>query len=372
MVMMLINLESSSSETITLHSNNLTKKLPPTDSAPVMDHMLYRLLHISLKVTSIHQEICNICLHQTNQPETHWLRQFPNLSDHIPSHHNQNEQQTLERRMCLLITAFINFCFLEENAVASPLEAPILSPNVAVQPEEANVAAGLRRSKRNKVATLDWYKGERVRYKWTPEGFEVDSIIPPVFKTPKPTARRTVRKLTKQTNKRGKNKMKLVVGNDQSDLSAHVPIDANDNSFVSSSVIDVFDLKSHRIVPRECVMKYCKSALRNCQTKEPANEDDPLVMLRGLSTDVFCAGILEIRPLQEKSMQLVKSDLMIFNVSFGKLEVTVCETKLFSSSGDFFYVPPGNKYSLRNLRNETARLSFVNIKNFLNIYSVPF
>uniref|UniRef100_T1G805 Mif2/CENP-C cupin domain-containing protein n=1 Tax=Helobdella robusta TaxID=6412 RepID=T1G805_HELRO len=216
----------------------------------------------------------------------------------------------------------------------------------------------MRRSKRRKVAVLDGWRGERIKYRWTPEGFENDGIISPKGQQNA--------KIERTTKKRRRIKTRQIVAEEEEEERKHFETESDCavDDEGNSPIVEVFDLQLENHIPLECILKYYKSALLNIQTKEPAKESDPIVMTKGLTTNLFFAGIMEIKGLEEKMPQKISASLLLFNVSRGKLEVILSGQTRFIKTGDSFYVPPGNTYGLRNLRNYTAKLFYVNIKKF--------
>ncbi|XP_022105447.1 centromere protein C-like [Acanthaster planci] len=89
-----------------------------------------------------------------------------------------------------------------------------------------------------------------------------------------------------------------------------------------------------------------------------ATADDPITLCKSISQKAFASGILTIRPLQEKGLQFVRNDTMVFYITRGKVSVTIHHTTSILQTGDMFFVPQGNMYNIKNLRHDEAKLVF--------------
>ncbi|XP_009082063.1 PREDICTED: centromere protein C, partial [Acanthisitta chloris] len=91
-------------------------------------------------------------------------------------------------------------------------------------------------------------------------------------------------------------------------------------------------------------------------------KDEAVEIYKHLNTSVFATGRLVLKPLKEKGHQFVHMDTIAFHIMHGKILVTLHETSYYLSSGDYFYVPAGNRYNMRNLLNEESVLLFTQLK----------
>uniref|UniRef100_A0A8D0GT54 Centromere protein C n=1 Tax=Sphenodon punctatus TaxID=8508 RepID=A0A8D0GT54_SPHPU len=90
--------------------------------------------------------------------------------------------------------------------------------------------------------------------------------------------------------------------------------------------------------------------------------NDTMEIHKKLNSSVFAAGKLVLKPLQEKGLQYVYTDKIVFHVIHGKLIVTLHKTSYHVTTGDCFYVPAGNVYNIQNLLNEESILVFTQLK----------
>ncbi|XP_065592842.1 centromere protein C isoform X4 [Cyrtonyx montezumae] len=91
--------------------------------------------------------------------------------------------------------------------------------------------------------------------------------------------------------------------------------------------------------------------------------DESIKVYKNLNTSDFAAGKLILKPLKEKGHQFVHMDTIAFYVIHGQIIITLHKTSYYLTSGDYFYVPAGNGYNIRNLLNDESVLHFTQLKN---------
>ncbi|XP_032241518.1 centromere protein C [Nematostella vectensis] len=213
---------------------------------------------------------------------------------------------------------------------------------------------GLRRSKRTKVQPLKYWKNERIRYERRQSGWYVDGIerqpTPKVPKRKKSAKGRRPKPKTSGANVRSKS------------------MDESSMEVVPEGMVEEVDPMVTVVNPEtgeEVVMELLHTpAMLNFvnPARQPATPDDPIVIDKYMSHNVFGAGQLELRGMAEKTKQSVRGDTMVFFLMKGAVEVTIHQTSAVLSSGSTFFVPQGHSYSIKNLRDSDAKLWFVQVK----------
>ncbi|OCU00115.1 hypothetical protein XELAEV_18005899mg [Xenopus laevis] len=193
----------------------------------------------------------------------------------------------------------------------------------------------VRRSKRTRVKPLAYWKGERVNYKIRPSGgFLVEGVVPPAEVEP---PRKAVAK------RRIYNKQK-----------GHIPtyVEPLTEDYVEPA--KVLDADTGTITTIDCVR-----TSENCLYHDP---DQPISICKSIRNSAFSTGKLKIGPFQEKGLQFVCMDTIVFYIMTGSVQLTLHLSTYNLKTGDFFYIPPGNMYNVKNLLNEDAVLIFTQIK----------
>ncbi|XP_054847582.1 centromere protein C [Eublepharis macularius] len=189
----------------------------------------------------------------------------------------------------------------------------------------------LRRSKRLRLKPLEYWRGQRVKYKTRPSGgLVVSGIISP--------APKEHHKL-----KRAKNPMKM-------DLGTILGNAIKDNSQPAC----VFDAASQQVVLEKCVSSSHSHVL--------FFSNEALSVYKYLSTPLFSAGKMILKPFKEKGFQYSHTDTLVFNVVKGRLLFTLYDHCYSLCTGDYFYVPAGNAYNVQNISDEECILFFTQIK----------
>ncbi|KAG8139690.1 hypothetical protein E2320_002458, partial [Naja naja] len=162
----------------------------------------------------------------------------------------------------------------------------------------------LRRSKRIRIKPLEYWRGERVYYKINPSGgFVFGGIISPEQrKTRKPKAK-VVRKSVPEI---------ACVHNGSSPVFC-----------ISNEILSIY--------------KY-------------------------LNTPFFTTGKLILNPLKEKGYQYSHTDTLVFHICHGKLLLMLYDQSYYLTDGNYFFIPPGNVYNIRNLLNKECVILFTQLK----------
>ncbi|NWU95944.1 CENPC protein, partial [Upupa epops] len=209
------------------------------------------------------------------------------------------------------------------NLVGHKIVMPSNTPNV-------------RRTKRIRIKPLEYWRGERVSYAMSPSGgLVVNGIICPETEPPK--------------QPKGGHKQKRV--ETSKDLPASLDFVLAD----TSKPTVVVDPETNKEVLLDCVNTESSSM---CFFK-----DETMEIYKNLNTSSFATGKLILKPLKEKTHQFVHMDTIIFHVIRGRIIVTLHRTSYYLTEGDYFYVPPGNGYSIHNLLNKECIILFTQLKD---------
>ncbi|XP_030348626.1 centromere protein C isoform X2 [Strigops habroptila] len=214
---------------------------------------------------------------------------------------------------------------LSDNLTRHKIVMPSNTPNV-------------RRTKRLRLRPLEYWRGERVNYTMRPSGGLVISGIV----CPEPEPRRKI--------KRRKDGHKW-----RRDETRHeIPANLDHSLADTSKPTVVMDPVTSEEVLLECVNTERNHA---CFFK-----DESVEIYKNLNTSAFATGRLILKPFKEKGHQFVHMDTIAFHIICGKVIVTLHKTSYYLTTGDFFYVPAGNGYNIRNLLNKESVLLFTQLK----------
>ncbi|NWR68995.1 CENPC protein, partial [Centropus unirufus] len=195
----------------------------------------------------------------------------------------------------------------------------------------------VRRTKRIRLRPLEYWRGERVNYAMRPSGGLVISGIV----CPEPEPHRKI-KPRKNSHKQ------------KTDEMNQIPIKMDETLGDTSKPTVVLDPETNQEVLLECI---------NTQNMNSIFfKDDSVEVYKNLNTSDFAAGRLVLKPLKEKGHQFVCTDTLAFYVIHGKIILTLHETSYYLTTGDYFYIPAGNGYNIRNLMDEETVLLFTQLK----------
>ncbi|XP_061419989.1 centromere protein C isoform X1 [Lethenteron reissneri] len=225
---------------------------------------------------------------------------------------------------------------------------------------------GMRRSERTRVPALKFWAGERIKYKLRRSGgFLVSGIISPEQVNPQQAQRKNMK-----TNIRRPKNPRVTPFSVSSDHNANLPVNLSIQTEDIPEEMDLADfnegtpvqgLNENEEFVMDCVrtQDMCAYLGPHRQALQPT---DALGVWKALSQPTFACGYFILRPQQEKGLQYVNMDTMLFNVIQGKVAITIHNSNYILQTGDMFVVPPGNVYNVRNLRYDQASLFFTQIK----------
>ncbi|XP_071855127.1 uncharacterized protein [Apostichopus japonicus] len=207
-----------------------------------------------------------------------------------------------------------------------------------------------RRSKRNRVRPLEFWRNERAVYERRKSGgFALKGINSPEGDYQPYGRKNGIRRRKRQ---KGSRTIPITPKN----LSVHLPVpeEANEGS---SDPVAVVNPETQREVLVN-VVRTPNTSLFVGPTGSTPTDTDNILIAKSLLQPAFNSGTLLIRAESEKGLQLLQRDTMIFYIVRGKLAVTIHQTTQTLESGTFFFVPPGNVYNILNLRKDEAKLVF--------------
>ncbi|KAM6073464.1 centromere protein C isoform 2-T2 [Theristicus caerulescens] len=218
---------------------------------------------------------------------------------------------------------------LSDNIARHKIVMPSNTPNV-------------RRTKRIRLRPLEYWRGERVNYTMRPSGgLVISGIVCPETEPHRKIKRR-----------KGGHKQK------RDETRSEIPANLDHTLADTSKPTVVLDPVTNEEVLLECVNT---ESSHSCFFK-----DESVEIYKNLNTSAFATGRLILKPFKEKGHQFVHMDTIAFHVICGKIIVTLHKTSYYLTTGDFFYVPAGNGYNIRNLLNEESVLLFTQLKKDSN------
>ncbi|XP_054238933.1 centromere protein C [Indicator indicator] len=216
--------------------------------------------------------------------------------------------------------------------VRAPFSDKSTSHKIVMPSNTPNV----RRTKRIRLKPLEYWRGERVNYAMSPSG----NLVVTGVVCPEPQSKMNQRK-DRRKPKRAKSRKEepLVLDHSLGD---------------TAKPTIVLDPVTNEEVPLECVTTEMR---HSCFFK-----DETVEIYKHLNTSAFATGKLILKPLKEKGHQCVHMDTIVFHVIYGKIITTLHQTSYYLTTGDYFYVPAGNRYNIRNLLDEESVLLFTQLK----------
>lgn len=198
----------------------------------------------------------------------------------------------------------------------------------------------VRRTKRIRLRPLEYWRGERINYTMKPSGgLAISGLVPPETQSPVKSKRRKdhPKQKRKKTNRR------------------EIPESLDHSVGDPSKPALVVDPVTNKEVHIDCI------GIGNSHIC--CTENKSVKIYKYLNSSFFATGRLVLKPLKEKGQQFIHLDTLTFHIIHGKVAVTLHKTSYNLSAGDYFYVPPGNGYNIRNLLNEESVLVFTQLKN---------
>ncbi|NXC81826.1 CENPC protein, partial [Cercotrichas coryphoeus] len=198
----------------------------------------------------------------------------------------------------------------------------------------------VRRTKRIRLRPLEYWRGERVNYTMDSSGGLGGSGL--------------VHRETESLRKSKKRKKDHPQEETDTTNRREIPASLDHSlAYVSKPAI-VWDPVTNKEVLLDCI------STANCSSCH--RKDEAIEIYKDLSTSHFATGILILKPLKVKGCQRVNTSTIAFRIIRGDVIVTLHKTSYYLTTGDSFYVPAGNEYDIRNLRNEASLFLFTQLK----------
>ncbi|NXA97047.1 CENPC protein, partial [Melanocharis versteri] len=216
---------------------------------------------------------------------------------------------------------------LSDDIARNKIVMPSNTPNV-------------RRTKRIRLRPLEYWRGERINYTMKPSGgLVISGLVHPETESPRKSKRRKDRPKQKRdkTNRR------------------EMPARLDHSLADASKPTVVLDPVTNKEVHLDCI--------NTASSRTYCVKDEAVEIYKNLNTSLFATGRLILKPFKEKGHQFVHMDTIAFHIISGKVVVTLHKTSYYLTAGDYFYVPAGNGYNIRNLLNEESVLLFTQLKD---------
>lgn len=211
--------------------------------------------------------------------------------------------------------------------------------------DEFHAQEGTRHSRRNRIAPLEFWRGETVKY-----SVDQDLKIPVVVgvlrraKTPqKPKPAPAKRKPSSAASKRRKEV------EDGLESAGFVP---------GVNVVErVIDYDTHEEEDRQLAIGPDQHELEKCKGEQFS------ICTVFEEGHFLTSGILAFPPGVTKPSRNSAGFALVFYVISGVFQVTIHDAQFVIGTGGQFMVPRGNHYSLKNVHDEEAKLHFVHCKD---------
>ncbi|KAL2304962.1 hypothetical protein Nmel_006929, partial [Mimus melanotis] len=198
----------------------------------------------------------------------------------------------------------------------------------------------VRRTKRIRLRPLEYWRGERINYTMDPSGgLVISGLVHPETESPRKSKKR---KKDHPKQKRDKSNRR------------EIPASLEHSLADASKPAIVLDPHTKRETHLDCI----NFAGRHTYLIE----DEAVKIYKDLSTSLFATGVLFLKPHKVKGRQFVGMNTIAFRIISGKVIVTLHKTSYYLTTGDCFYVPPGNEYDIHNLLNEASVFIFTQLK----------
>lgn len=202
-----------------------------------------------------------------------------------------------------------------------------------------------RRSKRQRIGTLDWWRSERPIYRRDSSGFSWRLVGVEKGSNVDVPARHAKRPRTKTANK--PTIIERVVKSNPLNLSIH-----------ASNVDDLVKQNDKRIKKVATDLQIIDVTDKSLPWK-PSGISQGVTMAIIEKREGYAEGVLKLEPLAQKAKQRTAHYTTNFLVHYGVIEVEVEDRPPFIlKSSKSFKLPPKTLYTMRNLRTDDAYVTF--------------
>ncbi|TEB18934.1 hypothetical protein FA13DRAFT_1744891 [Coprinellus micaceus] len=229
--------------------------------------------------------------------------------------------------------------------------------------ENRDYPPGVRRSRREHIKPLEYWRGERVVY-GRPDFSQVD----PVKVLPIPQIREIIRipkepavplgKRKRGHSQRARSKTAEPGGPHSKNNVRFNPEDGWDDETPSNAT--VLDYRTGNEVERRIAW-----TAKMVNPQPVANNTWSFDKIFG-DADFIASGQLVIPPNSRKPSKATKDNTYIFYVIEGAVNLKIHETSLVLSTGGMFMVPRGNMYFIENIGQRDAKIFFTQARKTMN------
>lgn len=205
---------------------------------------------------------------------------------------------------------------------------------------------GSRHSRRNRIAPLEFWRGETVKYSVDQE-LKIPVVVGVLRRTKTP-----------QKPKQAPAKRKPA-GAAASKRRREVEEGLEDAGFVPGvNVVEaVIDYDTHEEEVRQLAIGSDQHVLEKCKGEQFS------ICTVFEEGHFLTSGVLSFPPGVSKPSRNSAGFALVFYVISGVFQVTIHDTQFVIGTGGQFMVPRGNHYSLKNVQDEEAKLHFVHCKD---------
>ncbi|GAA5914850.1 hypothetical protein JCM8208_003028 [Rhodotorula glutinis] len=214
---------------------------------------------------------------------------------------------------------------------------------------EGEHAEGVRRSNREKIPRLDYWRNERIIYKRRSSGIGVNAIVRVPKEDPEPLGAAHNKK--KGGGKRGASAGAARAGSRGGTVKREVPEEQGVDDMTDPDGL-VWSWEGDAEVSRRIAF--------TDKMMDPRPTFDKKFSYQKIyqELDYLAGGILTIPPNGEKALKPSKDNSYIFYCIQGAVSVTIHRTVFSIGPGGTFFVPRGNQYQIQATSNREVRLFF--------------
>ncbi|KAF9203553.1 hypothetical protein BGZ49_006288 [Haplosporangium sp. Z 27] len=262
----------------------------------------------------------------------------------------------------------------KSNELKKSSKTPVELVEIPVVPDVGAGDNGVRRSRRTKIAPLEFWKNERVVFDKDEDSAPVIKAVlraPPTDEPPRSSIKR------KRTTGNGSNSKRSTVVPIPQRKQKQVSVEEEEDELDSSLEESLEHSRGHLGLSDEVASKKAEvltfgtnkvtlQAIAEAKdsTKFRDVEGGQYQFHRGLEDpDSLASGIIKIKPGGRKATTNSNGSSMVFFVIRGLVQVTVHETDFVVSTGGRFLVPRGNQYGIINLSKKESTLFFTQNKS---------
>ncbi|XP_069689407.1 uncharacterized protein [Periplaneta americana] len=229
----------------------------------------------------------------------------------------------------------------------------------------------VRRSKRNRVRRLEYWRGETIEYKLGMDNcLEVVGIIPgsPDYIC-SPLLQKAKRKdnITALVDKDEGSRRKSIALSHGNNVIMHGPIPRSGSETMED--YDSVTEKQKKMSPKKIPQMSVKSRRENAADNEiecfstfridPETAESDVTVLNGLEVPSMSAGLIKVAPFAVKRDLVNDESSLVSFILNGSVTVQILRTTRTLKKGEIFFVPRGVHYSIANKSPKTAVITYM-------------